>query len=189
MSSLLNRGRTSWSWAAFGALAALALACGAVRAEIPAAALGAPVASAAPVMADHVVVYKAQRRMDLMRGRVVLRTYHIALGLYPEGPKEREGDSRTPEGRYYLGRRNPRSDYFLSIQVSYPNDKDVARARRKGWEPGGAIMIHGTPNELTREPKYYETHDWTDGCISVSDSDMLEVWLMTPSGIPIDILP
>ena len=140
-------------------------------------------------MADHVVVHKSQRRMELMHGGKVLRTYHVALGMYPEGHKEREGDSRTPEGRYYLDERNPRSDYFLSIHVSYPNPADEARARRGGWDPGGAIMIHGRPNELKREPKYYETHDWTDGCISVSDSDMLEIWLMTPPGIPIDILP
>ncbi len=155
-------------------------ACGPSVADVPAAT---------PVMADHVVVHKAERRMDLMRGPLVLRTYHIALGMYPQGPKEREGDSRTPEGRYYLTKRNPRSEYFLSILISYPNRADEARARREGWKPGGSVMIHGTPNDLKREPRYYETHDWTDGCISVSDSDMLEIWLMTRPDTPIDILP
>jgi murein L,D-transpeptidase YafK len=141
------------------------------------------------LLADRVVVRKSERRMYLMHGDLVLRSYRVALGLNPVGPKEQEGDSRTPEGHYLLTRRNPRSEYFLSIQVSYPNDRDLQRARRNRLTPGGAIMIHGLPNELRREPSYYEQRDWTDGCIAVSDSDMLEIWLMTPPDTPIDILP
>lgn len=140
-------------------------------------------------VADHVVVRKSLRRLYLMRGNTVLRSYKVALGLNPVGQKERSGDFRTPEGRYYLTRRNPRSDYFLSIQVSYPNDSDLRRAHRHRWEAGGAIMIHGLPNHLSRPPEYYEKYDWTDGCIAVSDSDMLEIWLMTRENTPIDILP
>ncbi len=135
------------------------------------------------------VVRKSERRMYLMHGAAVLRSYRVALGLNPVGPKEQEGDSRTPEGHYMLTRRNPRSEYFLSIQVSYPNDRDMQRARRNRLSPGGSVMIHGLPNELRREPTYYEKRDWTDGCIAVSDSDMLEIWLMTPTDTPIDILP
>ncbi len=143
----------------------------------------------AALLADRVVVRKSERQMYLMRGTTVLRSYRVALGLNPVGPKEQEGDSRTPEGHYQLTRRNPRSEYFLSIQVSYPNDKDLQRAKRNRLTPGGAIMIHGLPNDLRREPSYYEKRDWTDGCIAVSDSDMLEIWLMTPQDVPIDILP
>ncbi|MGH8220586.1 MAG: L,D-transpeptidase family protein [Steroidobacteraceae bacterium] len=140
-------------------------------------------------VADHVVVRKSLRRLYLMRGNTVLRSYKVALGLNPVGQKERSGDFRTPEGRYHLTRRNPRSDYFLSIQVSYPNDADLRRAQRHRWEAGGSIMIHGLPNHLSRPPQYYEKYDWTDGCIAVSDSDMLEIWLMTRENTPIDILP
>lgn len=140
-------------------------------------------------VADHVVVRKSLRRLYLMRGSTVLRSYKVALGLNPVGQKERSGDYRTPEGRYYLTRRNPRSDYFLSIQVSYPNDADLRRAHRHRWDTGGSIMIHGLPNRLRRPPQYYEKYDWTDGCIAVSDSDMLEIWLMTRENTPIDILP
>jgi hypothetical protein len=145
-------------------------------------------ASELPV-ADRVVVRKSLRRLDLVRGNTVLRSYKIALGLNPVGQKERSGDFRTPEGRYYLTRRNPRSDYFLSIQVSYPNNADLQRAHRHRWEAGGSIMIHGLPNRLNRPPQYYERYDWTDGCIAVTDSDMLEIWLMTRENTPIDILP
>jgi len=152
----------------------------------------APFAEAPPApmpMADHVLVRKAERRLYLMRGDTVLRSYKVALGLNPVGQKERAGDSRTPEGKYYLTRRNPRSEYFLSILVSYPNDADMRRARGKRWDMGGSIMVHGLPNQLSRAPQYYERTDWTDGCIALSNADMLEIWLMTPANAPIEIRP
>ena len=138
---------------------------------------------------DRIVVHKAARRLELLQGGEVLRSYKVALGLIPTGHKEREGDFRTPEGSYRLTRRNARSDYFLSIQISYPGPGDLKRAKEGGWEPGGAIMIHGMPNTLKREPTYYETRDWTDGCIAVSNADMVEIWMLTRNDLPIDILP
>jgi murein L,D-transpeptidase YafK len=140
-------------------------------------------------IADRVVLHKGERRMLLIRGDSILRTYKVALGLNPVGHKERSGDFRTPEGLYYLTRRNPRSDFFLSIQVSYPNPADVKKAKRNGWDTGGSIMIHGLPNQLKHTPGYYESRDWTDGCIAVSNSDMLEIWLLTANNTPIEILP
>ena len=140
-------------------------------------------------LADRVLVRKSERRLYLMRGNDVLRAYRIALGLNPGGHKERSGDFRTPEGSYRLTRRNTRSDYFLSIQVSYPNEQDVNRARRNGWQPGGAIMIHGLPNDPRHAPDYYATRDWTDGCIAVTNADMVEIWMMTSDNVPIDIQP
>jgi murein L,D-transpeptidase YafK len=138
---------------------------------------------------DHLVVRKSQRRLYLMDGGRIVREYKVALGLAPIGPKERDGDFRTPEGWYRLARRNPRSDYFLSIQISYPNSGDLDRARVHHWQPGGSIMIHGLPNRLKNSPWYYQHSDWTDGCIAVSDADMVEIWLLTRDGTPIDILP
>jgi murein L,D-transpeptidase YafK len=153
----------------------------------PRTARALPESQALPT-ASRVVVYKSERRLVLLRGADVLRSYRVSLGLVPDGPKQRVGDFRTPEGRYLLTRRNPRSDFFLSIQVSYPGPHDLKRARSGGWDPGGAIMIHGLPNQLRREPDYYG-RDWTDGCIAVSNSDMLEIWLLTNNNTPIDILP
>jgi murein L,D-transpeptidase YafK len=138
---------------------------------------------------DRVVVRKAARKLLLMHGDTIVRTYKVALGLNPIGTKERSGDFRTPEGTYRLIRRNPRSDFFLSMQVSYPNDADLKHAHRNHWDTGGSIMIHGLPNQLKHDPSYYENVDWTDGCIAVSNSDMLEIWLLTPDNAPIEILP
>jgi murein L,D-transpeptidase YafK len=138
---------------------------------------------------DRVVVKKGERRLLLMHGSNTVRSYHIALGLSPVGQKERSGDFRTPEGSYRLEQRNPRSDYFLSIKVSYPNETDLKRARARHWDTGGSIMIHGLPNFLKHEPEYYETHDWTDGCIAVSNADMVEIWMLASDDVPIDIVP
>jgi murein L,D-transpeptidase YafK len=138
---------------------------------------------------DRVLVRKSERRLYLMNGSQIVRSYRVSLGLEPQGGKQRAGDYRTPEGRYFLTRRNPRSDYFLSIQVSYPGPEDLQRARRSHEDPGGSIMVHGQPN-LPRHPAdYYSRQDWTDGCIALANSDMTEFWLLTHDNMPIDIEP
>jgi len=171
---------------------------GHLRAKLSGMALAMALCAAGPLhgaqteemaAADHVVVRKAQHRLFLYSGSRLLGEYKVQLGLNPTGQKEREHDFRTPEGRYYLARRNTRSDFFLAIQVSYPNKQDELRARRNRWAPGGAIMIHGFPNTPKHPATYYESNDWTDGCIALSDSDMVEVWMRTQDNIPIDIYP
>lgn len=169
----------------------LLVAAASARAETPlqsSALISSSVEPALP-LADKVVVRKSERKLYLMNQDTVLRTFKIALGLRPEGHKQFEGDFRTPEGTYRLTRRNPNSEYFLSIQVDYPNPQDVQRARAQGLSPGGAIMIHGRPNTPRKSRDYYANVDWTEGCIAVSNSDMVEIWLMTPPGTPIEILP
>ena len=174
-------------------LLALALSAGSTAASaegpLPSSALLTPSVEPALPVADRVVVSKAERKLQLLRNGEVLRTYKVVLGLRPEGHKEYEGDFRTPEGLYHLSRRNPNSEYFLSIQIDYPNDRDIARARRQGVRPGGAIMIHGQPNVPRKPRDYYTNVDWTEGCIAVSNSDMVEIWLMTPLDTPIEIRP
>lgn len=147
------------------------------------------VRAAAPERADYVVVDKSDRKLYLFRAGRVLREFDVSLGLVPNGPKQREGDFRTPEGKYVLDARNVNSDYFLSIHVSYPNEADLARARVVGVDPGGQIMIHGWPNEPKQDLRRYQGTDWTDGCIAVSNSDMIDIWLMTRESTPIEIRP
>ena len=144
---------------------------------------------AGPVRADYVLVDKSDRKLYLYKAGRVLREFDVSLGLVPTGPKQREGDFRTPEGKYTLDARKIDSDYFLSIHVSYPNDADRARAHAQGVDPGGQIMIHGWPNEPRYDLRRYEDTDWTDGCIAVSNSDMIDIWLMTPESTPIEIRP
>ncbi len=162
---------------------ALALTAGffAVGATQPARA--AYVQTAAP-RANSIVVSKSNRVLALMAGDRTLKRYKVHLGFTPDGPKQRSGDGRTPEGRYYIDRRNPRSDFYLSLGVSYPNALDIARARAMGVRPGGDIFIHGGPTRAADQRK----PDWTAGCIAVSDREIEEIWSMVPTGIPITIL-
>ena len=140
-------------------------------------------------IADQVVVEKAARKLHLMQQGKSFRTFNILLGIRPAGDKQEEGDFRTPEGRYLLDSRNANSEFFLSIHISYPNRQDRRQARNYGVQPGGSIMIHGQPNEPSKSETYYQTQDWTNGCIAVSNSDMIDIWLMTAENTPIEIRP
>jgi murein L,D-transpeptidase YafK len=132
---------------------------------------------------DRVVAHKSQRMMHLLSGESVVRSYRVALGRDPVGHKEREGDGRTPEGRYTIDRRNPNSKYHLSLHISYPSPADVERARSLGVDPGGDIMIHGLKAGVDHPS------DWTQGCIAVTNAEMEEIWGMVADGTPIEILP
>lgn len=140
-------------------------------------------------LADKVLIEKEKRKLHLMKDGQPFRTFDIALGVAPIGDKNQEGDFKTPEGSYMLDARNPDSDYFLSIHISYPNGSDRDEARTRGVAPGGQIMIHGQPNTPTYSAGYYQREDWTNGCIALSNSDMIDIWLMTPNSVAVEILP
>ena len=141
---------------------------------------------------DRVVVYKEKRMLQLCVGDSVVKVYKISLGKSPKGHKTREGDSRTPEGRYVLDWRNPESKYHLSLHISYPNEADKRRADSLGVDPGGDIMIHGYPEGVSGamwSRYWFLGTDWTDGCIAVSNEAVEEIWASVENGTPIDIYP
>ena len=145
--------------------------------------MGAPKAYRGPKVTQ-ITVSKSRRKMWLMHNKRVLRRYNIGLGFAPEGHKKAEGDGRTPEGTYFIDRRNPNSAYHLSLGISYPYRNDVAVAKAAGVEPGGDIFIHG------RGPRFQRARgDWTWGCIAVTDREMTEIYSMVQTGTPIVILP
>ena len=139
--------------------------------------------------ADRIVVYKTLREMLLLHGNEVLRTYHVALGRRPQGQKVEQGDGRTPEGRYFIDRRNMFSDYYRALHISYPDRGDIQRAAARGVEPGGSIMIHGLPTYLTPAEQRQLNKDWTAGCIALTDPEIEEVWRLVDDGTEVDILP
>jgi len=138
---------------------------------------------------SQVVVHKSQRRLHLMDGDDILRSYPISLGENPVGHKLFEGDSRTPEGEYTLDWRNYNSDFYKSIHISYPSEEDRALADAWGLDPGGSIMIHGLPNEAGDYAFAYAGLDWTNGCIAVNNEAKDEIWQLVRDGTPIRILP
>lgn len=150
---------------------------------------GGPAPLMEPVaQADLITVDKAQRRLQLWREGTVLSEYRIVLGAAgDEGHKQREGDQRTPEGRYLIDWRNAKSMAYLSLHISYPNAQDQAAAAVRGESPGGNIMIHGLPNGWGWLGPLHHLWDWTDGCIAVSNDEMRDIWLRVANGTPIEI--
>lgn len=138
---------------------------------------------------DKVLVIKSQRRLELISAGEPMKTYRISLGKKPLGAKEREGDKRTPEGFYWLDWRKVSDRYNLAIHVSYPNVSDAAKARREGVNPGGMIMVHGTPLGDEYPEEVFHTLDWTEGCIAMRNQDMREVWRLVKDGTMIEIRP
>jgi len=141
------------------------------------------------IKADRVLVLKAKRNLYLLRDGQVLRRYHVALGRAPLGPKTREGDGRTPEGVYQLDWRNPDSQFYRSIHISYPDDSDRQRAAERGFSAGGDIMIHGLPTGLNGFETTQARRDWTEGCIAVTNDEIDEIWALVDDGTVIEIRP
>lgn len=139
--------------------------------------------------ADKVLIEKKARRLALLSKGEVIKTYRIALGGNPVGPKERQGDNKTPEGTYIIDSRNKDSRYHLSLHISYPNEKDKMRAKELGVSPGGDIMIHGIKNGLSWVGDCHAEVDWTQGCIAVKDEEMEEIYKLVPNGTIVEIRP
>lgn len=141
------------------------------------------------LIADSLVLVKSTRELTLFAGGIAVHTYPVALGQHPVGAKEREGDERTPEGLYYIDGRNAHSRYHLSLRISYPEEKDRAKAAKLGVEPGGNIMLHGLPPGLGDIGELHLLHNWTDGCVALTNEQIEELWRLVPDGVPIDIKP
>ncbi|SFL79107.1 L,D-transpeptidase family protein [Shimia aestuarii] len=131
-----------------------------------------------------VLIYKEERKMYLMHHDKALKSYDIGLGFAPVGHKQIEGDGRTPEGDYFVNRRNPNSEFYLSIGISYPNAADRAYARSIGKSPGGDIFIHGRPSKYQNGKD-----DWTAGCVAVTNAEMRDVYAMVRNGTRVSIFP
>lgn len=130
-----------------------------------------------------VIVEKEARKMYLLSGTRILKSYDIGLGFAPAGHKAFEGDGRTPEGNYIIDRRNPNSEFHLSIGINYPSEEDIKRAKALGKDPGGDIFIHGRPMKYLGGGR-----DWTEGCISVTNREMEDIYAMVRNGTPISIM-
>jgi tetratricopeptide (TPR) repeat protein len=138
---------------------------------------------------DKILIEKKARKLMLISKGEVLKTYKIALGGNPDGPKERQGDNKTPEGTYVIDSRNKNSRYHLSLHISYPNEKDKKRAKELGVSPGGNIMIHGIKNGYAWVGDSHTEVDWTKGCIAVTDDEIEEIARLAPTGTIVEIKP
>ena len=160
-------------WQIFGALLVLALSA---------------LAAAQPTV-DRILVLKKQHKLLLLSGDQIVKAYSVALGSGGLAPKRRQGDDRTPEGLYWIDFRNPASRFHLALHISYPDQSDIERARERGVNPGGDIMIHGLGREFKWLGSKQYLYDWTAGCIAVTDREIEEIWRLVPDRTPVEIRP
>ena len=101
----------------------------------------------------------------------------------------RDAQGRTVEGVYRIDYKSMQSRYTRALHISYPDERDRQRAQAMGVEPGGAIFVHGLPNDYGPfdPPRWYR--DWTEGCISVGNVAITKIWDAVPDGTPIEIRP
>jgi murein L,D-transpeptidase YafK len=136
---------------------------------------------------DTVLVKKSERRMYLLHQGEIVKEYKVRFGANPIGHKEREGDERTPEGRYILDYKKDNSSFYKAIHISYPNKEDIKQAKVKNVNPGGQIMIHGQKNGLGWLSIITQRRNWTNGCIAVTNKQMDEIWELVNINTPIII--
>lgn len=139
--------------------------------------------------ADRIVILKQQRELRLMRGQELLKSYPIALGPHPKGPKRQLGDGRTPEGYYVIDARTGNTPYHLALHISYPNQMDRKSADEAHLRPGGEIWIHGMPRSYGHWDPVRFYRDWTDGCIAVGNLAIEEIARAADNGTIVEIRP
>jgi murein L,D-transpeptidase YafK len=139
--------------------------------------------------ADSIVIVKSTRTMILENNGHVLKTYKVALGGEPVGAKERQGDHKTPEGKYLVDAKNGHSQFYLALHISYPNATDRARARKLGASPGGDVEIHGLGKKYGWIGARHRLTDWTDGCVAVTNEEIEEIFKMVAVGTPVEFRP
>lgn len=170
---------------------------------------------ALPLKDAHIVIHKAERRLELYSGNTLIKTYRVALGDNPTGHKQRQGDSRTPEGHFYICTRNAKDSAFhIFLGLSYPGVPDAKRAvnskqiswreyqlinqrlasrGRPLWETrlGGWVGIHGGSDAAFAQKKRNERgkNDWTAGCIALTNREIAEIHAATVLGTPVEIKP
>lgn len=143
----------------------------------------------AGLLFDKLLVEKSGHRLTAFSAGRPVRVYLVALGENPVGPKEYEGDKRTPEGAYVIDAKNPDSAYHRNLGLSYPNEADRASAAALGKSPGGDIKIHGLAPDFAEVGAAHRLTDWTYGCIAVTNEEIEELFSRTPVGVPVEIMP
>lgn len=140
---------------------------------------------------DKIRVFKSKRIMELHKGNKVLYRFPISLGKNPKGHKLRQGDFKTPIGRYKIVQKRCDAKYYRSILISYPDQEDIERGRKNGVNVGSGITIHAQLlwNSGGHGDRYSLKRDWTNGCIALTNGAMDILWKSLKVQTPIEIYP
>jgi murein L,D-transpeptidase YafK len=140
--------------------------------------------------ASKIVVIKSKRVMVLLdEDENLLSRHRISLGKHPEGRKIKRGDKKTPVGIYKIIDKRKDKKYYKELLISYPNSEDRARAKELGVNPGNGITIHAQVPMFWdgKGDDYTLSHDWTNGCMAMTNKGINTIWNMVALGTPIEI--
>lgn len=132
-----------------------------------------------------IIVSKAEHSLTLYKNGATYKSYSVGLGFNGMKDKLQAGDRATPEGRYRIIKKLPRSRYHKALLINYPNENDrrqFAAAKKNGAISnragiGGLIEIHGGGKE-----------SMTFGCVSLENSHIDELFLIVGIGTPVTIV-
>lgn len=141
------------------------------------------------IVIDKIAVWKSQRKLRAFSGNRLIITYTVALGKVPVGPKQYEGDNKTPEGRYFIFDKTEHSRYHKNLGISYPNDTDKINALKLDKPAGRDIKIHGLQNGIGFIGRLHTMRDWTAGCIAITNQEIDDLYEHISIGATVDIMP
>ena len=141
--------------------------------------------------ADKVVVKQSAHKLYVYQKGKIIKTMPVSLGknTMRNGPKVKQGDYCTPVGRYTIVDKRCHYLKYRAMTISYPNTQDLQRAKKLGVKPGSYITFHGQPywNKDGHGDSYTLRHDWTNGCIALTNSDLDWLWSSVKVGTVIEI--
>ena len=138
---------------------------------------------------DRILIVKSTRTLTLESHGKAVKTYKVALGGQPVGPKQIQGDHKTPEGMYSVDAKNPHSQFYMALHLSYPNPTDRVRARKLGASPGGDVEIHGLGKAYGWIGARHRLSNWTDGCVAVTNEEIEEIFKLVAVGTAVELKP
>jgi murein L,D-transpeptidase YafK len=146
-----------------------------------------------PVGSVSIIIDKSDYSLSVYDDKGWYATYPVVFGNNSLGDKKMEGDKNTPEGTFRVVNKKVHNKWFRFLGINYPTKESWERFKKRkesGEIPpsasiGGGIGIHGTwPNEDFVIDNY---KNWTLGCISMKNKDVLEVYGFTTVGTTVII--
>ena len=146
-----------------------------------------------PVAPVRIVIDKSNYELYVYDKLGWFATYPVVFGNNSLDDKKMEGDRNTPEGNFKIANKRVHEKWDRYMGLDYPTSESLAKFNQrkqrgeipKSASPGGGVGIHGTwPHEDFIIDRY---KNWTNGCISLKNEDVEDLYSFVPVGTPVSI--
>ena len=141
----------------------------------------------------YIVIDKTRYELSVFDSKGWLVTYPVVFGSSDLRDKLYEGDRKTPNGTFTIVEKKVHNKWDRFMALDYPTQESYQKfseRKQEGIIPssakiGGGIGIHGTwPHEDYQVDRF---RNWTDGCISMRNKDVEELYNLVPVGTQVMI--